>query len=259
MPSLVKANQGSTTKGVVVAINGFLGRPQDWSLIEGLIPEGWSFEAIDVWGADQLPKFAEWAKQTNESISAKYPAERKILLGYSMGGRLALHALIQSPKLYEGALIVSANPGLASDDERKLRLQADEIWAHKFTREPWTKLMMEWNAQAALRAPIDPSPDAVSLRREESDFNRGALSHSLQTWSLGAQTNLRAEISNLSMPIAFVTGSSDVKFSSIAQDLVKIPAHGPRVHVVVPHAGHRVPWDAPSQFRAVLAEFLARW
>lgn len=251
---------------VLYAINGFLGRPADWSSIKNFPPAGWRLETIDLWSEGDLANYDDWAQKVGRRLAAKMAqattangAGKKILLGYSLGGRLALHLLLAAPKFFDGAIIVSANPGLVSGDERTLRRRADDIWAAKFLTQPWPALMAEWDAQAALRPPPKPASDAVVLERPESDFDRTLLAQALRTWSLGAQRDLRHDLTTLTLPIEFVTGQTDIKFTAIAQDLVKLPARSKRELVVVPNAGHRVPWDAPSQFSAVVANFLARW
>ena len=242
----------------VTAIHGYLGRTQDWSLIEDLLPSGWRLNAIDLWDESLIADFEEFAVRFTARVRAE-GAGTNVLLGYSMGGRLGLHALATAPELFDGAVIVSANPGLVSEEERTLRRRADDIWASKFLQEPWPSLMHEWNSQSALRAPKHVDPESISLERNENDFDRAALARVLRTWSLSGQEDMRAKIDALSMPIEFVTGQDDVKFTAMAREWLKDVANGQREHVAVEHAGHRVPWDAPVQFRAILAKFLSRW
>jgi len=244
----------SSTK-TVIALHGFLGQPSDWSVYEDLLPSGWALEAIDLAATPILP-FENWAERFASSLKGEGP---KVLLGYSMGGRLALHALAKTPDRFSGAMIVSANPGLSSHEEREARRKADAVWATKFLEMPWPELMNDWNGQAALRPPENRAPDFVTLDRRESDFDRQTFAHMMKTWSLGEQRDLRADIDRLSMPIEYVTGESDAKFTGIASDWMKHEARGRRTHVVIENAGHRVPWDAPAQFRAILANFLSRW
>ncbi len=244
----------------VIAINGFLGLASDWDLIRDLLPAGWTLHTIDLWGASNIVAYDEWAERIAEEIGRTFSIDTpKILLGYSMGGRLAMNLLAHSPKLFSGAVIVSANPGLLSEAERLARREADTIWATKFLKEPWPNLIQEWNAQAALREPKVVDSDSIVLDRKESEFDRFAIANALRTWTLGAQRNLRPEIALLALPIKFITGEDDVKFTALARDLVKEPANGARTHEIVSRAGHRVPWDAPAQFRSILANFLARW
>ncbi len=245
----------SSTK-TIVALSGFLGRSQDWSMIEDLAPEGWQLHAVDP--TAEIANFDAWAGQFNDRVASQIDGER-VLLGYSMGGRLALHALINRPSLYKGAVIVSANPGLVNDDERSLRRQADDVWASKFLQEPWSSLMQEWNAQSSLRAPSSVRPESIPIVRRESDFDRATLAHAMRTWSLGNQKNLRPELDRIPVPVTFVTGQDDLKFTSIAREWLSESRQSERSHEIIASAGHRVPWDAPVQFRAILAKSLARW
>lgn len=249
MPSSIKT---------VIALNGFLGRKQDWSLIEPLLPNGWVLETVDVWSQDVFSSLSEWSESFTEQIKSENEGT-KVILGYSMGGRLALHALTKAPKLFQGAVIVSANPGLLTDADRNLRVMTDEVWSSKFLKDPWDQLIREWNSQTALRPPKSRGFDFIELQRAERDFDRHKLSQVLRSWSLGVQQNLRSEIAKLPLPIEFVTGQDDVKFTSFTRDMLQTPAAGERSHSIVSDAGHRVPWDAPVQFRAILAKFLSRW
>ncbi|MEL7506912.1 MAG: hypothetical protein AAFN42_06230, partial [Cyanobacteria bacterium J06554_1] len=64
-------------------------------------------------------------------------------MGYSLGGRLGLHGLIQQPDLWAGAIIVSADPGIADAKNKKLCLRRERIWANRFLTEPWDDLLAE--------------------------------------------------------------------------------------------------------------------
>ena len=242
----------------VVALSGFLGRPEDWRLIENLLPPGWTLHAVDLLSRQTIADFDEWAESFTNQIARDIQGP-KVLLGYSMGGRLSLQALAQAPELFKGAVLVSTNPGLLKEDERNLRESADDVWASKFLVDPWEKLIGEWNSQAALRPPKNQRSDFISLDRLEKDFDRVVLAQALKTWTLGQQRNLREEIDPLLLPIELVTGEDDAKFTALASDWMKRPASGARAHTIVSNAAHRVPWDAPVQFRAILAKFLARW
>lgn len=256
MPSLHSSSSDLT----LIAINGFLGRTSDWGLIRDLLPSGRKLHTIDLLDESMFRNFDEWARRTADQIATQLPTEtKKVLLGYSMGGRLALHLLLQVPELFHAAMIVSANPGLSSDEERLTRTKADEIWATKFGHDQWDTVMAEWNAQPTLAPPKNPDADTIVLDRRESDFNRDSLAQILRTWSLGAQRDLRADIARLTLPIQFVTGKDDAKFTALTQVLAAEPAAGLRSHVIVENAGHRVPWDAPTQFRTSLAKFVSRW
>lgn len=251
------ATMPSSTK-IVFAIHGFLGQQEDWDLIPDLVPPGWRLRTVNLWTSDL--DLEKWAERFCASVKSNFPdASAKVLVGYSLGGRLALHALANSPSLFDGAVIISANPGLTNDNERAARRDADSKWSVRFLSGDWSTLMLDWNSQDVLRPPGTRTQDAITISRDEADFDRPALSRSLVSWSLGVQRDLRPVLPTLKIPILFVTGATDSKFSLLAKDLAERSASGEREHVIVANAGHRVPWDAPTQFRSLLAKFLSRW
>lgn len=236
---------------MIVAIHGFLGLPADWSPI----PLGTDFVAINLW--DDLralaPKngddaFGAWSESFLDSIRAM--EKKPVLLGYSLGGRLALHALLRAPDLFAAGIIVSAHPGLQDEQARQERLAHDERWAQRFLDDQWERVLRDWNAQRSLMSPPpDLARESIPLRRNEHDFDRALLARALRGWSLARQVDLRPAICECSIPLKFVSGSLDAKFSELTGQL-KL-THSQR-HIVVPDAGHRVPWDQPSSFAANL-------
>ena len=94
------------------ALAGFLGAPQDW--------HPFNLNGVRI-GQFPATNFDEWASAFNAYIENKKFAN-PILMGYSLGGRLGLHGLIQAPSLWKGGIIISAHPGLASGVLKKERL-----------------------------------------------------------------------------------------------------------------------------------------
>ncbi len=185
-------------------LSGFLGLPSDW---------------------DFLP----W----NHS-----PTDGEILLGYSMGGRLALQLLEQQS--FEKAVIVSAGLN-APDAARRLR---DEEWARRFESEEWTRLMNAWNAQAVF--------GGHQLARREEDYDRKDLARQICESSPAVLPPPRLE--RITTPILWIAGERDAKYVAIAREAV---ARLPHAELwICPDAGHRVPWEQPDAFVSRLRAFL---
>lgn len=209
----------------IYALHGFLGRPSDW---QESLPQA---IAVDLFQAP-IKSFEEWAKQFNDSVP-----EGSLLVGYSLGGRLALHALQENPIKWKGAVIISAHPGLPVAD-RPQRVIHDKKWAKRFLNDPWEKVMNDWNSQ--------PVFSGHQIERREEEFDRAILSSVLEQWSLGKQTEL--DVSSLPMPLLWITGEKEHKKCPIFAN--------PRSKVwIAPGAGHRVPWES-GEFREQLQDFL---
>ena len=169
-------------------------------------------------------------------------------MGYSLGGRLALHALVDRPGLWDAAVIISAHPGLKNQEEKEDRLKSDERWANRFLSESWGSLMEEWSAQSVF------SGESSLPSRDENAYSRTTLAESLVGWSLGRQEDLRSKIEKLSIPVLWVVGEWDRKFVSIAKEL-KFSHPNSKVWIAS-EAGHRVPWQQTNAFSQELKTFI---
>lgn len=167
-------------------------------------------------------------------------------MGYSLGGRLALHALLDSPQLWSGAIIISSHPGLETAQQRQDRKKNDSIWAERFLDESWDSLMHAWNQQEVFKS--------SNLLREEKDYSRQILADTLIHWSLAEQENLKTHIEKLNIPILWVAGESDKRYAAIAKSL-QLHHHQSRVWIAK-ELGHRVPWEATADFQKQIQIFL---
>jgi 2-succinyl-6-hydroxy-2,4-cyclohexadiene-1-carboxylate synthase len=171
-------------------------------------------------------------------------------MGYSLGGRLALHALIDQPQLWQGAIIISAHVGLTDSKECLLRQQRDLKWAKRFENENWGSLMDAWNGQEIF------ATDSLSFNRQESNYQRVKLVEALTGASLGSQEDLRQHILTLPFPILWITGSQDHRYSQMAQSLAFSHPHSYWKQIA--EAGHRVPWSQPQVFSETVSTFVKR-
>jgi len=173
--------------------------------------------------------FLPWPHSSNDG---------DVLLGYSMGGRLALQLLERQQ--FRCAVIVSA--GLNTPDaERRAR---DEEWARRFESEEWTSLMRAWNAQ--------PVFGGHALERHERNYDRAEFARQLREWSPAVLPPPRLE--EIATPILWIAGERDLKYVDIARRAV---ARLPHAELwICPDAGHRVPWEQPELFVQRLRRFI---
>lgn len=209
----------SFANGSFITLPGFLGLPKDWTDVvpSAIIP---SVPILPFWEA------ADWLNQW----ALSFPAPR-ILAGYSMGGRVALHALVKDPAVWSGGMILSAHTGLKTSEEKALRLGEDLRWGERFKNDPWEPLLADWDQRGALKS-------SKRIERREADYCRYSLARALDIWSLARQDDLRPEIERLQIPVDWFTGEKDVRFSEIARSL-KLRHASSRV-VVIPNVGHRL-------------------
>jgi 2-succinyl-6-hydroxy-2,4-cyclohexadiene-1-carboxylate synthase len=200
---------------VIWCLHGFLGQPSDWDLLP------FPHHAVDLFAGEPFE-----------------PEEDDSIIGYSMGGRLALRLLEE--RTVRRAVIVSA----ALNQHDPARLERDRAWARRFETEEWSALMEAWNAQDVFAG--------HTVERREGDYDRSALAKALREWSPAVLPPPRPE--RIATPVLWIAGARDAKFVEIAKRAVDRLPNG-RLWIC-PDAGHRVPWEQPGMFIAELRAFL---
>lgn len=234
---------------MIWALHGFLGRGADWDDLRRTLARTGApaLRTPDLFaGPPRGRSLTAWGAEFAAEVAAEDTAP--ILLGYSLGGRLALHALLAAPDQWRGAIIVSAHPGLADPRARAERLRDDERWAALFEREPWERILEAWDA----RAVFGGAPTARV--RPEAAFNRGALAAALRAWSLGRQDDLRPALQRLTLPVLWIAGARDARYVALAEEACGHLSRG--TIAIAPDAGHRVPWERPDWFAERVTTFL---
>ncbi|MCM2323030.1 MAG: alpha/beta fold hydrolase [Oligoflexia bacterium] len=238
----------------VFLLHGFLGLPGDWDQVPWpLPPAGTALQPVPLLEEPVPASPEEWARRFCARVLAEtLPGQRHVLLGYSMGGRLAMHALLEAPELFEAAVFVSASPGLATAAERETRLYGDEAWALRFEKDEWGMLLRDWDAQ-----PIFAGGRDGRLERREEAFRRERLAACLRNWSVARQENLLPRLSALAVPQLWVAGERDRRYAGLLREAAA--ATRGRFELVA-EAGHRVPWERPEAFlRAVSCLTQLHW
>ena len=228
-----------------------------------------NLQSFDVWAPiiDQLSKlrpelfhspvnlyqrlyngFDDWTEDFCHRVESEANGEQSILLGYSLGGRLALHACLSRPDLWDAAIVVGADPGLESQEEKKLQLDRDRNWAKRLRRKPLERLVDEWDAQSVFCGIENQAP------RNLGEMDPDRLSQQFEFFSKGIQQNLAPKLAELkNLPILFVSGEKDHKYQGIGEKLAK--SSSAIYAQVIADAGHRVPWENPESFVQVLIDF----
>lgn len=216
----------------ILALHGNLGSADDW--------EPWKFSglrAINLWQHSDLD-FFEMAHLIATELSAGM--ERPVLAGYSLGGRLALHAMAIHPERWAGAIILSAHSGLECVEDRLARRVSDEIWARKAREMEWSEFLADWNRQGVLsHSPVPSTQLALEGERE-------GIALAFETWSLGRQENLRSQLRRFHAPVLWITGERDEKFTSLASGMGDV--FPDFQHCILRGLGHRVLGEDSASF-----------
>ena len=192
--------------------------------------------------------FDDWTKDFCDRAELATNGEKSVLLGYSLGGRLALHACIHRPDLWQGVVVVGADPGLGSSEEKNQQFTRDRYWADRLKNEPLEYLLREWDEQPVFCGIENSAP------RNLDELDPIQLSQQFEVFSKGLQLNLVPSLSELKTPpVLFLAGEKDKKYQQIGDELAELC---PVVKSQwVEDSGHRVPWENPESFSRILIDF----
>ncbi len=245
----------------VLLVHGFTGSTAGWSRARAALAErGVSTGTLDLAGhgdraGERDPRlFTLDAALDDIGAAVREAGSDPVLLGYSMGGRLALHFAERHPERIRAMVLESASPGLASEEERSARRASDEALARSLEREGIESFVARWEAlplfasQARLPAAVR---DEVRARRLCNDA--ASLAAALRGLGTGALPSLWARLRHIGVPTLLLAGEEDVKFVGVARRMAE-RLRDVRVEVVA-RAGHRTHLERPERWADLVASF----
>jgi 2-succinyl-6-hydroxy-2,4-cyclohexadiene-1-carboxylate synthase len=243
-----------------VFLHGFMGSIRSFDAVAARLPAGARAEALPLYGHGcrlaGCHDFAGEADRLAESIAAR--AEPVHLVGYSLGGRLALAILVRHPALHRGgplrrATLIGAHPGYGTEAARQRRRVHDDHLAAELDRLGVGAFLERWRAQPLFAGQSDRvSGDRLAAdTRDRLKHRPEELAAALRALSLGRMPPYRGALAELELPVAVVAGELDRKFLKLARAMAaKLPWSTLQV---IPRCGHNVPLEAPEKLAAILA------
>ncbi|MDB5085508.1 MAG: esterase [Bacilli bacterium] len=177
------------------------------------------------------------------------------VLGYSMGGRLALTLALLYPGRVRRLLLESSSPGLKTAEERQDRIALDEALADRIERQGIEAFVKEWeNLLLFATQKKLPADVQASVRQERLQQRPHGLAGSLRGMGTGAQPSWWQQLSEITVPVVLYAGALDEKFCLIAQEMrEKLPDARVRI---IPGAGHTVHLEQADIFGTMVLDDL---
>ena len=178
--------------------------------------------------------------------------EGAVLCGYSLGGRLCLHAALRDPGRYAALVTVGASAGIDEPGARAARREADERMAAWMEAAAMEDIVPIWERQPLF---ADQSDSLVEDQRE------GRLRHDprelallLRTAGQGTLDPVWYDLGRLELPVLALAGSRDERYTAAARRITR-EAPKARAEVVV-EAGHAPQLQQPAEVARLVLEFL---
>jgi 2-succinyl-6-hydroxy-2,4-cyclohexadiene-1-carboxylate synthase len=235
----------------LVLLHGFTNTGASWDGVVAGLGERYRPLAPDIRGHGMSSAVTpvDLASIIDDVAALTGEEETFTLAGYSMGGRLALHAAFALAPRVDRLVLIGASPGLAQLAERATRVEADARLADEIESGSIEAFAARWAQTLVLAGQPADVKAAVDVDRRRNTPQ--GLARALRGVGTGALPSLWDRLPQVDIPVELIVGARDQKFRATAERMVAaLPAA--RRHVVA-GAGHAVHLEDPGAVAAIIA------
>lgn len=252
--------RGDINKPLILFLHGFMGDSNEFNQVISLLSKQFCCLTVDLPGhgktrilsgeecytmANTAQGLIDWLDELN--------VERCILLGYSLGGRLALYLSIHFPERFSKVVLESTSPGLKTQRDRVERAQRDFELAQKLENTDFSTFLLDWYNQP-LFASLKKHPDFGSVIASRLQNNPIELAKSLRNLSTGCQPSLWEKLQKSTTSLLLLVGEYDAKFIAINSEMLQLCQFA-RLEIVG-NCGHNIHVENPKIFVEHILRFL---
>ena len=240
----------------LVFLHGLLGTKSDWQKVIENLPH---FRCLSLdlpfHGENQViavEDFEQTAQFLEEQIQHLIKDEPYILIGYSLGGRIAQYYALQARVKIghlKAVILEGANLGLQSVQEKQSRLVNDKIWAERFFHENPETVLEDWYQQPVFSHLNEQQRKAlIEKRKATCGANIGNM---LLATNLAKQPDFREKVRSSLLPFFYFCGERYQKFRQMAED-------NQLDLTLIPHAGHNAHLENSTYFAKKIEDIILK-
>jgi 2-succinyl-6-hydroxy-2,4-cyclohexadiene-1-carboxylate synthase len=238
----------------LLLLHGFTNSIASWDLVRSDLAKAFRLILVDLIGHGQSEAPADPSRYTSEhalmdllAVLDALDLQRVALLGYSMGGRLALHLALAAPRRFARLILESASPGIADDGARQERAATDNALAERIERDGVDAFVEYWE-NLPLLALGGHVPEAIKLELHGVRLRNQpiGLANSLRGMGAGRLLPVWSRLAALALPTLLIAGARDQRYVEIAQRMHHLLPHS--TLLIAPDAGHTAHLDQPAWF-----------
>ncbi|MCK7576428.1 MAG: alpha/beta fold hydrolase [Chromatiales bacterium] len=229
-------------------LHGFTGGGADWSSV---FPEDPARLAIDLPGHLTGPDPTGDYLDVIRALLDRLPPSIDRVIGYSLGGRIALSLIQLAPERFRSAAIISAHPGLLDPALREQRRLADQSWIRLLRDQGIEAFVAAWEHQPLFRTQARLAPEILARQHARRLSQRPeGLAGALERLGLGEMPGTWEALVRYQGRLDWIVGGEDKRFQAIAHEVL---AHRPatRLHILE-DVGHNPLLEAPERLRLCL-------
>jgi 2-succinyl-6-hydroxy-2,4-cyclohexadiene-1-carboxylate synthase len=260
--ALRDADRASGANPPLVLLHGFTGSSTSWQSVAGWLGRERRLVMPDLLGhgrSDAPSNPAPYALECQVvdllALLDELALERVCLLGYSMGGRIALRLALAAPDRVSALVLESASPGIVDPAERAARQNADEALADSLQRQGLETFIDRWERQPLFASQQRlPATTRAALRAQRARSSVAGLSASLRGAGAAAAEPVWSRLSLLPVPTLVIAGDLDRKYVGISRAMARVIPHCQLE--IVPETGHAVHLERPEYWTEIVLSFL---
>lgn len=233
---------GSVKNLPILFLHGFLGSSDDWEEVICQLEKKFYCIAVHLpgHGSPLTDDFPLMLQKTLQSLRL----DKVALVGYSMGGRLALMAAQKFPTLFSRLILISAHPGLHDEKERVSRQNSDLAWERLLKSRPLEEFLRAWYAQPLFNSLRQHKNLYDKILKKRSLHNPSALSAVLHMYGLA-----KLPAADLPVNTFFVCGEEDEKYAQL---------YAEKQPYILKNCGHALHLEQPAACAKILETILEK-
>ncbi|MDY6902356.1 MAG: 2-succinyl-6-hydroxy-2,4-cyclohexadiene-1-carboxylate synthase [Cyanobacteriota bacterium] len=226
---------GNSNKPLILFLHGFMGNSHEFDGIVNLLANHFYCLSVDLPGHGKtqvlnddcytMPKTAHALINLLDELLNELKISQCFLLGYSMGGRLALYLMLHFPQYFYKVILESASPGLLTEKEKVERVKRDGQIARKLARmiakDDFKTFLDNWYNQPIF-GNIKNHSQYKQMINNRLQNNPLELAKSLQFMGTGVQPSLWSNLQQNQVPLLLLAGENDTKFIDINTKMINI-------------------------------------
>ncbi len=231
----------------LVLVHGFTQNRRCWGPIADRLANEHELVLVDAPGhGESVSDDADLVEAARLVVETGGPAH---YLGYSMGGRILLHAALDHPETVKSMVLIGATPGIEDPAQRAERFRSDAVLANRLEADGLPAFVDRWLAMPMFAGLSDEQQHKSARLLNRPD----GLASSLRRCGTGAQEPLWGRLIDITTPTKLVVGESDQEFRAVAVQMARSMPHASVA--VVAGAGHAAHLEAPDAVADLVSEF----
>ena len=251
---------GSKASPAILMLHGFLGSSKDWFEVTDTLKSKFFCILPDLPGHGRTKSLSDsdYAMQSTAlsllAILNQEEIKQAALVGYSMGGRLALYLALTHSEYFSKLILESASPGLKTEKERQARMASDAAVISNLKTQTIDEFITGWYSQPMFDTIRQVSGKFEELLKNRSENKAENLSKSLKFIGSGVQPSLWDILPDLKQPTLLIVGANDNKFKSVACEMQE---RSEAISLAtIASAGHNAHFERLQEFVMELQKFL---